>query len=418
MDVRHSPEVEQLLGRPAPWIARRGMLLLGVLVGTLLLLSTQYYYPSTLAGDLVLTTVDPPRRLLAQRDMTVERVLVAERDSVLAGQTLLIAADARARFEHVLSLEDRLLEYRGASPSRLLDFVISNKLLLGPIQDAVNDFQQRQEVFRNLADRRLDGYTSAELADRIGATEREVRQLRASQGPLEDAVASARDDLRREKTLREEGLRNTDRLATAETALRQAEERQQERAGDLRAASLSIELMRNQIEAYRSGQQGSSRQAGVELGEAFDRLQAAVASWKWEFTVVSPVTGTAILQTDVRAGSYVREDELLATVLPTAAGHTIGRIMLPVAGSGRLAVGQDVVVAFDRWPALEYGSVTGRVSSVGLVPIRGTINVEVTFPNGLMTSNGGQLAGSPLMEGQASIIVDRRSLLSRLIKSR
>ncbi len=414
-DLRHSPEVEAVLGRPAPWVARRGMLVLGLLIVALLLLSGLYRYPATLRGDLVLTTVDPPRRLQSPRDMTLERVLITNRDTVQAGQTLLLATDARARFEHVLALEDRLLEFRGSSPARLLQLTVSPKLLLGPLQDAVNVFRQRQEVYRNLADRRLDGYTSAELADMIGATEREVRQLRSGQTALEDAAARAQTELQREQTLQNEGLRNTDRLAWAQEQSVQAEEALQERVSALRAASLSVELMRNQIEAYRSGQQGSSRLAADELSGAFGQLQAAVASWKREFTVVSPVTGTAILQPEIKDGTYVREDQLLATVLPSDAGTTVGRVTVPVAGSGRLAVGQDVVVAFDRWPTLEYGSVHGQVASIGLVPVEGQITLEVAFPDGLVTSTGGRIEGSPLMQGQATIVVDRRRLLSRLL---
>ena len=414
-DLQHSPEVEAVIGRPAPWAARRGMLLLSLIVAVLLVASALYRYPTTLVGQLVLTTVDPPRRLPAPRDMTLDRVLVANRDSVLAGQTLLLAANARARLEHVLALEDQLLSVRGASPTGLLDLSISARLLLGPLRDAVNAFEQRQMGYRSLVDRRLDGYTSAELVDMIGATERQVRQLRRGQATLEDEVARARIEVDREQTLQNEGLRNADRLAAARAALVDAEEALQERLGALRSASLSIELMRNQIEASRSGRQGSSRQAAAALSDAFEQLQAAIAGWKREFTVVSPVTGIVLLQPEVKTGTYVREQQLLATVLPSDAGTTLGRVLLPVAGSSSLQEGQEVIVAFDRWPVLEYGSVRGRIASIGLVPVDDQVSLEVVFPHGLATSTGGRIEGSPLMQGTATVIVDRRRLLSRLL---
>ena len=414
-ELRHSPEVEAVIGRPAPWVARRGMLLLGVVVGVLLVAGAFYRYPTTLSGELVLTTVDPPRQLAAPRDMTLGRVLVADRDTVRAGQMLLLASESRARFEHVLALEDQLLLFRGANPVGLLDLAVSNRLLLGPLQDAVNVFQQRQEIYRSLADRRLDGYTSAELTNMIASSERELRQLRQGQAALEDRAARARAEVDREETLAREGLRNAERLAAARATLTAAEEALQERFGTLRSVSLSIELMRNQIEAYRSGQQGSSRQAAGDLSEAFEQLQAAVANWKREFTVVSPVTGVVLLQPEVKDGTYVRQEQLLATVLPSDAGTTVGRVLLPVAGSGRVQEGQEVVVAFDRWPVLEYGSVRGRVTSVGPVPVAGQLSLEVAFPNGLLTSTGGRIEGSPLMQGSAAVIVDRRRLLNRLL---
>ncbi|CAH1000370.1 hypothetical protein LEM8419_01523 [Neolewinella maritima] len=393
------------------------MLLLTVLCGGLLLLSGLFYYPSTLHGTLTLTTVDPPRQLPARRDFTIEQVLVQDQEMVQAGQTILVATDARARFEHVLALEDRLLEYRGATPAKLVTLTLSPRLLLGPIQEAVNTFQQQQEIYQNVADRRLEGLTSAELANKIGASEREVRQLRMERSALEDRLAEARMEVEREETLQGEGLRNEARLAAARESVTEAEEQLQEQSAALRSASLSIELMTNQIDAYRSGRQGSSRQAALALSQAFEELQVAVASWKREFTVVSPVTGTVVLQPEIRPKTYLREGQLVATILPADAGQTIGRLTLPVRGSGRLSVGQPVIVAFDRWPALEYGSVMGEVKAIGAVPVDGSINLEVRFPNGLTTTTGGQLEGSPLMQGRASVIVDRRRVIQRLLGS-
>ena len=413
--VTHTTEVQEVISRPAPWVARYGLQILLVILTALALLAAVYRYPTTLTGTLVLTTVDPPRTLTARNDLTIDRLLVRDRDTVVAGQTLLVATNARATLEHVLALEDRLLEYRAATPDRLLDLRLTAGLLLGPLEEVVATFEQAQERYRNVVDRRLEAYTSTELGALIGQAEATLSSLRAELPQLENAVQRHTAALEREERLREEGLRNGDRLEATQAELRAASERLQAQFDTIRQKSLSIELMQNQIAAYRSGRQGSSQQLAAALRDRFDDLQAAVAGWKRDFTLVSPVSGTIVLQTDTRPGSYLRDGDLVATVLPTDAGSTVGRLRLPVAGTGRLAPGQDVVVRFDRWPSLAYGTVAGRVQTIGVIPTDGSIDVEVVFPHGLRSSTGGYLEGSPLMEGTADVVVDRRRLIQRLL---
>ncbi|THH41386.1 HlyD family efflux transporter periplasmic adaptor subunit [Neolewinella litorea] len=410
-----SHEVNEIIGTPASWLMRNGTLLLGTLIGALVVLASFYQYPTTLRGELVLTTVDPPRQLTAKQGFDVQRLLVANGDTVEAGQTLLVARRGEARFEHVLYLEDQLLNQKSLEPKALLLLDIPPTLVLGDMQDAVYQFQEKQALYRNLAARQLDAYTSRELDAMIAREEREVRVLRDREERLKDEVINARVALAREQELSTNGVQFTERLTTAQQKLERAEEDLQRNTSKLRSTSFAIELMRNQIESYRSGQQGSTQQAGIDLREAFDALQSAVTRWKRDYTTVSPVAGKVILSPEVQEGNYLAEGKLLATVLPLNAGGTVGRMELDVRGSGRIEEGQRVVVDFPKWPALEYGSVTGEIASVGLVPVAGKLPVQVAFPEGLVTSTGHNITPDPFLQGEATVIVDQRRLLNRLL---
>ena len=415
--VERSQEVNEIIGTPAPWLSRNGNWLLGAAVAALLLLAGFYRYPTTLTGDLVLTTVDPPRQLPAKRDFDVMRVLVASGDSVQAGQTLLVGRQGGARWEQVLSLEDLLFNQQDLGANALVELQIPSTLVLGELQNAVYDFRDAQELYRNLSARRLDAYTSKELAAMIARSEAEVRVLRERQERLNEAVVGARTELSREEELSSNGVAYTERLNTARERLERSEMDLQRNTGQLRSTSFAIELMRNQIESYRSGKQGSTIQAGVELREAFDALQTAVTRWKQNYTTVSPVAGTVVLADEVREGNYIPEGNVLATVLPRDAGSTVGRMELDVRGSGRIEAGQRVVVEFPKWPALEYGTVSGRIASVGQVPVDGKLTVQVAFPSGLVTSTGKAITPDPFLQGDATVVIDRQRLLMRLFSA-
>ncbi len=413
-DIKRSQEVNEIIGTPAPWLSRNGTWLLGTILAALLVLTALYRYPTTLEGELVLTTVDPPRKLESKQGFDVLRVLVSSGDTVETGQTLLVARQGSARWEQVLSLEDMLLSQNSLEANALVELEIPSTLVLGEIQDAVYDFRDKQELYRNLSARRLDAYTSRELEALIQRAEAEVRVLRNQEERLREQVVTHRTELAHEEELSSNGVAYTERLTTDRERLERSEEDLQRNTGNLRSASFSIELMRNQIESYRSGRQGSTIQAAVELRDAFDALQDAVTRWNQLYTTVSPVDGKVILNPEVREGNYLAEAELLATVLPLDAGGTIGRMSLDVRGSARLEEGQRVVVEFPKWPALEYGSVIGRVASVGLVPVDGRLPVQVSFPAGLVTTSGHPITPDPFLQGDATVIVDQRRLLDRL----
>ncbi|WP_116124295.1 HlyD family efflux transporter periplasmic adaptor subunit [Lewinella sp. IMCC34183] len=413
--TERSQEVNEIIGTPAPWLTRNGTwMLAGIFLG-LLLLTLNYQYPTTVRGELQLTTVDPPRRLEAKQDFDIQRVMVASGDTVEAGQTLLVARRGEARFEHVLYLEDELIGQSGVEPATLLELKIPATLVLGEMQDAVYRFQEKQELYRNLVARRLDAYTSTELQAMIARNERDVKALRSRQEQLKDQVVTARVELAREEELSSNGVAYTERLTAARERLERAEEDLQRTTGNLRSTNFASELMRNQIESYRSGQQGSSSQAAIELRTAYDDLHGALLRWKRNYTTESPVAGRVILSPEVREGTYVAEGKLLATVLPRDAGTTVGRMDLDVRGSGRVEAGQRVVIAFPKWPALEYGSVEGRVAEVGMVPADGKLPVRITFPGGLVTSTGQTIPADPFLQGEATVIIDRQRLLTRLL---
>jgi len=91
---------------------------------------------------------------------------------------------------------------------------------------------------------------------------------------------------------------------------------------------------------------------------------------------------------------------------------------LPNKGSGAVREGQRVLVRFDSYPHLEYGSVEGVVINIGQLPKGDVTAVEVTFPNDLLTTTGNRLKPGPLMHGEASIITESRSLLQRFFNRR
>jgi len=415
--AERSQDMEEIINRPPSWLTFYGTLFLVLGIFFLVLFCTFYQYPDTVTGQLVLTTIDPPRPLRAPQDFFVDRLMVSHEDSVRSREVLMVAR-SQASFEHVFELSERLSKNGDLSNDGLAAFHIPPSWNLGEIQEAVYDLQEKQELYKNLKDRRLDGLTTRELERRIQRRERFIRDQRQLQSRIEDQLVRFRSVARREEQLKEDGVDNRDRLNTARRRVEKTEDELNASRSEVRTASFDIELMRNQIESYRGGLPGTLTQAADELRTSYDGLRAAVSAWEDNFTIMSPVDGLVLLRREIRRGGNLLKGDNIGMIMPANPGGIVGRLDLPNKGSGAVAVGQRVMVRFDSYPFLEYGSVEGEVVNVGQLITGGKKTVEVTFPNELLTTTGNQLNPGPLMEGEASIITGSRSLLQRFFNRR
>ena len=94
----------------------------------------------------------------------------------------------------------------------------------------------------------------------------------------------------------------------------------------------------------------------------------------------------------------------------------MGRASLPVNRSGKVRVGQRVIVRFANYPDQEFGIVNGRVSTISLVPTEDNYMVEIAFPDGLTTNYGKNLPVSHEMKATAEIVTDDLRLIERFFQ--
>jgi len=108
------------------------------------------------------------------------------------------------------------------------------------------------------------------------------------------------------------------------------------------------------------------------------------------------------------------------TVVPHESNNIIGRVEIPVAGSGKVETGQKVKIKLENYPHLEYGMLDGQVKMISLVPVQTETGLvytaELSLPSGLTTNYGIDLGFNQEMAGSAEIITKDRKLIERLVQ--
>jgi len=155
-------------------------------------------------------------------------------------------------------------------------------------------------------------------------------------------------------------------------------------------------------------------QKKADVRESFNNLAARIDIWEQKYLLEAPINGVVAFTGYWAENQNVRTGDKVITIVPSAPGDTIGKIDLPVEGSGKVKIGQNVNIQFSDYPHLEYGMVRGIIKTISLVPDDQLYAVEVEFPEGLVTYYDREIPFNQEMFGRAEIITDDRRLIERI----
>lgn len=103
-------------------------------------------------------------------------------------------------------------------------------------------------------------------------------------------------------------------------------------------------------------------------------------------------------------------------IVASQTGDIIGKIKLPVNGSGKVKPGQRVNISVTGYPYMEFGFLTGTVVSVSLLKDSDSMyTVTVSLLQNLCTSYGKVLEFNGELTGIAEVMTDERSVTGRLL---
>ena len=148
---------------------------------------------------------------------------------------------------------------------------------------------------------------------------------------------------------------------------------------------------------------------------------AQIAGWTEMYAIVAPFDGVVTLQDIWGPGQHVEVGDVLASVVPDMMTDVKGRMKVSSVGFGRIEMGQTVNVRLNGFPYIEFGILKGMISRISPVPEimpDGSIsyNVEVSFPDGLVSTYHKTFPFIQDMDGEAEIITRDQRLIEQFIE--
>lgn len=407
-----SDEVQELLGQVPKWIIRWGtsallMIFLLVIIG-----SGLFKYPEIQPSTIILTTENPPAKLVANTYGKIARLFIEDKQKVKAGDHIVLIESA-ADYQNVLEIEKLLKNFRQNTDKGIYP-EIEKSYSLGEIQSFFASFIKSYKNYLkfiniNYHEKKIKG-----IKQELKKYDIFYLRLNEQSEVLKKELVLAKKQFGRDSILFRQGVLSSSDYEKSESSLLKKEYAYKETHTELAAAKIKVEELNQKILDFELDYANEKGEKQNILYETFDRLIAEIDIWKQKYVLITPIDGIVTFNKFWSENQNVREGEVVLTILPDTAGGVIGKINLSVKGAGKVKKGQKVNIKFANYPHMEFGMIRGEVTSISLVPDKNFYSAEVKLTNGLVTNYGNEINFQQEMPGLAEIITDDMSLLRRI----
>ncbi|MDR0333663.1 MAG: HlyD family secretion protein [Dysgonamonadaceae bacterium] len=410
-----SEEVQEVMNQIPPWILRRGITALFIIVLLLLIGSWFFKYPDVIQAQITVTSLEPPASIIARSTGRIDEIYTVNNQQVSIGTPLAVIQNP-ANTKDMFTLMEKMREWESTNRSEatINRFLSGKPLGLGAIQsvyaaflNSLNDYQNYKTLNyypQKIASQREQLAMQREIYNRIMRQVPVVsEQFRTAQGIYErDSVLYFRDVISKHEydLTRSSFLQNKQSYLSFNASLKQSE----------------LQLVQGEENLLDLQQQAFELESRFQLTlqNATEALNAQIKAWAHDYLLVSPINGIVNQMGVWSNNQNVSAGETVFTIVPPSQDTPKGKAMLPVQGAGKVQVGQRVNVRLNNFPDQEFGYLIGRVESISSVPtVDGFYVLEVDFPNGMLTNYGKILPITQQMLGIADVITEDLRLMER-----
>lgn len=414
--AERSDEVQFIIERMPTYWTRWIALCVIILMGIIIILGFLIKYPNTVDGQVSVTAVIAPVRLVAN---TSGRLTLLQPDKTYIQEgTVISYIESGTYYRHILWVDSLLND-----PATFEDghCILPDSLLLGDVSSAYNAFMLSRFQYERL------------LFSDIYATMRQNLQHQVNSDKL--VIENLNEEMKLKTNIMEDSeyRLNQDSILLDKKVISE-QDYQQQRASHLSLKESLLNLQSNrllkkseisrnlmEIQRIQLEEDETNEKAYSEFITQKNALANAVTLWKERYLQYSPVEGELEYLGFWRNNSFVQSGQELFTVIPDK-NNILGEVMIPSFGAGKVETGQTANIKIDNYPYDEYGLLKGVVKSVSRITKKietanGTSDaylVVVDFPGGTTTNFGKFLPLDFESKGTAEIITKRKRLIERL----
>ncbi|MEM1324289.1 MAG: HlyD family efflux transporter periplasmic adaptor subunit [Bacteroidota bacterium] len=410
-----SEEVQEILGTPPRWIVRWGTTVAFISIALMAVVSYIIKYPDVIRAPVVLTTAIPPESVIAKTDAQILELLVEDKDPVNEGE-LLVILQSTANYDDVIRLDSQMLELQtieDEDPELISYYQPDKSLLIGDIQQDYSSFIEDYEEYIFSINSDYDQVNTQQLRNQIKKLQQSIEIQDARLKNASEELDLERKSFKSLQSLYGKGT-TLEQLREARKKVVAKESNVKFIKGIIVNNRLEIEKINEEILKISQRTEELTSNRYVRLMEGIKRLRSRIDKWKQTHLMYAPKGGYVSYPTFGREKRFVKAGEEVMAVVPEQQDSIVGKVLLPIAGSGKVLENQKVIIKFDSYPYLEYGSVRGKVVSKSLLPKDNQYLVEISLDNGLRTSYKKDLSFDQEMQGLAEIITEDRRFIERI----
>lgn len=391
----------------APRTFHKGVYLLTVFFGLLVVVAASLPYPVTVNAPMTLQTLHPVVHLQAPKTAQVTKLLVSLGDTVQAGQQLAVLASGTP-YDKIQRIRE-ILEYPHVDSVPL-----ENVTGLGPrIQLPFARFiaaQGKWREFKAQDDRTLRELDLLLRRQQVGF---DIAQQTARLENVKNTLELQKREIERYRKLHEKGVISAQELEIREGAYLEAEQQMVEAQKELERTISERNRLSNAQRLGVRAMDREERQLVEQLQLSREGLHSAIQSWIAEHVLVSPIDGTISYAAVHAENQWTTKNIRMFSVNPIRHSQWFAECRVPLQRVGELQKDQRVRIHLDAYPYQQWGTLDAITDVRAEVPYEGHYYLRALIAADV-TDQGQKLSLAQEMPGTARIQVSRSSLLGRL----
>ncbi len=410
-----SEEVQEIMGYVPHWVVRSGIATVFAVLLLLLTGSCFFKYPDVIESTVLITTANPPAKVVAAISEKIEEIKVKNEEIVKEGDVLAVLRSSAAASD-MLTLKSELGDFRkGFVKDRNTELSFKN-YTLGDLQSRYENLIIAINDYKDFMD--LDYY-----GNKIAGAKERLKQYRSKTDVVVEQVKLKKRELtlgerhfKRAEDLYRKGILSKEAYDDAEGRWLAVQNSYESAKGLEADTHIQVQNLKESIGELELKQLGDRRKYEYKVKESVDILRSSISNWELKYLLVAPVSGRVAFSEFWSVNHNVKAGATVMTVIPEGTNKKIiGKVVLPLQRSGKVKEGQRVNIKVHNYPHMEYGMLKGVVQKVALIPSDDSYVVDVSLPERLKTNYGKKLKFIEEMRGQAEIITEDMRLIERFI---
>lgn len=412
-DLRiYSEEVRDVLSHPPKSIFLWGNTILFGFFIMLIIFSWFIKYPEFVPAPIIVTSKNPPEKLIARNSSKIEKIFVKDHQEVKKYDVLMVLQSSGS-YEDILRLRKIVDSIR---PDVIKNFPVSeaSKYRLGDLQSDYNAFAKAFQDERLFT--RLKPYSPESIAANQSLSENSARisTLKQQLNIENEKFYLTKKNYERSQQLFDQGVIAKVELENERIKYLQAQQ-------NIKNINLSISQMMESnysLGKTKSGVVINTEKDKINYSsqtlQLFEQLRKSLRLWEQSYLLVSSTNGIVSFQQFWGENQFMKTGDAVLSILPKDTQSLVGRMSIPATNSGKVAKGEKVLIKLDNYRFQEYGIVEGRVQNISLTPDdKGNYYVDVILSKGLQTSYNKTLPFDKELSGNAEIVTKDLRLIER-----
>lgn len=410
-----SEEFQEVLGSVPPWILRRGITLIAVIVLIILIGSAVFKYPDVITTSMTLTGSTPAAALVARTSGKIEELNITDKQKVNAGDYLAVIENPAN------TLDIQALKQYIEQLNQKIDTIItlpSKDLKLGTMQSLYSNFYIT--LFNYYEFKRLKYYDQKIdfMKEKISQYQVYYETITGQEAIVNEQFQLSKNQYRRDSLLNQRGVISSEELEATRNQYLQGSLSLENIYSTIQNTEMQITQMQESLLDTEYQYQDRKNQLETQLKTYIAQLLSEIQVWELNYALITPIDGHVTFTNYWVRNQNVTIGETVFTVIPDENQEILGKAQMPLTRSGKVRTKQKVNIRFANFPDNEYGMVRGFVKNISVVPVKDDqgiahYTVEIELPEGLKTTYRKELPYLPEMQAQADIVTEDISLLER-----